>query len=117
MSPGRGIGRLLLVLRFVTNAAGLFFKLSCCPGWGGGGGGGGFSPVERPDIVTRARLRLIAAYVSVASITAISLCLLRRLSWSSVARAALAGAGGSGVAIARLTWGNLLPYPKKKNKH
>ena len=92
---GRGMADWLLILAFVTVAAGLFFKIAAVPfhQWA-------------PDVYEGAPTP-IAAYVSVASKTA---------SFALLVRLFIGVFGGSqpmwqglvaGVAIASLTWGNL----------
>src|SRR5258705_2764652 len=92
---GRGMVDWLLVLSFVTIAAGLFFKVAAVPfhQWA-------------PDIYEGAPTP-IAAYVSVASIAASFALLLRLFIWVFGGSQPLWQELGAGVAIASLTLGNL----------
>jgi NADH-quinone oxidoreductase subunit N len=92
---GLGMADWLLVLSFVTIAAGLFFKVAAVPfhQWA-------------PDVYEGAPTP-IAAYISVASKTA-SFALLVRLFFGVFGRSEPMWQGlVAGVAIASLTWGNL----------
>src|SRR5882757_11331477 len=92
---GRGMVDWLLVLSFVTIAAGLFFKVAAVPfhQWA-------------PDIYEGAPTP-IAAYVSVASITASFALLVRLFVWVFLGSQPMRQGLVAGVAIASLTWGNL----------
>src|SRR6266850_703118 len=92
---GRGMADWLLILSFVTVAAGLFFKVAAVPfhQWA-------------PDVYEGAPTP-IAAYVSVASKTAGFALLVRLFVWVFLGSQPLWQGLVAGVAIASLTWGNL----------
>jgi len=92
---GRGMADWLLILAFVTVAAGLFFKIAAVPfhQWA-------------PDVYEGAPTP-IAAYVSVASTTASLALLLRLFIWVFGGSQPIWQGLVAGVAIASLTWGNL----------
>src|SRR5437899_5327918 len=92
---GRGMADWLLILAFVTVAAGLFVKIAAVPfhQWA-------------PDVYEGAPTP-IAAYVSVASTTASLALLLRLFIWVFGGSQPIWQGLVAGVAIASLTWGNL----------
>jgi len=92
---GRGMADWLLILSFVTVAAGLFVKIAAVPfhQWA-------------PDVYEGAPTP-IAAYVSVASTTASLALLLRLFIWVFGGSQPIWQGLVAGVAIASLTWGNL----------
>src|SRR5246127_2539300 len=92
---GRGMADWLLILSFVTVAAGLFFKVAAVPfhQWA-------------PDVYEGAPTP-IGAYVSVASKTASFALLLRLFIWVFGGSQPIWQGLVAGVAIASLTWGNL----------
>jgi NADH-quinone oxidoreductase subunit N len=92
---GRGMADWLLILSFVTVAAGLFFKVAAVPfhQWA-------------PDVYEGAPTP-IAAYVSVASKTASFALLVRLFIWVFGGSQPIWQGLVAGVAIASLTWGNL----------
>jgi NADH-quinone oxidoreductase subunit N len=92
---GRGMADWLLILSFVTIAAGLFFKIAAVPfhQWA-------------PDVYEGAPTP-IAAYVSVASKTASFALLIRLFIWVFGGSQPIWQGLVAGVAIASLTWGNL----------
>jgi len=92
---GRGMVDWLLILSFVTIAAGLFFKVAAVPfhQWA-------------PDVYEGAPTP-IAAYLSVASITASFALLVRLFIWVFGGSQPVWQVLVAGVAIASLTWGNL----------
>ena len=92
---GRGMADWLLVLSFVTIAAGLFFRVAAVPfhQWA-------------PDVYEGAPTP-IAAYVSVASKTASFALLVRLFIWVFDGSQPMWQGLVAGVAIASLTWGNL----------
>jgi len=92
---GRGMADWLLILSFVTVAAGLFFKVAAVPfhQWA-------------PDVYEGAPTP-IAAYVSVASKTASFALLIRLFIWVFGGSQPIWQGLVAGVAIASLTWGNL----------
>jgi NADH-quinone oxidoreductase subunit N len=92
---GRGMADWLLILSFVTVAAGLFFKIEAVPfhQWA-------------PDVYEGAPTP-IAAYVSVASKTASFALLIRLFIWVFGGSQPIWQGLVAGVAIASLTWGSL----------
>src|SRR5258706_25643 len=92
---GRGMADWLLILSFVTVAAGLFVKIAAVPfhQWA-------------PDVYEGAPTP-IAAYVSVASTTASLALLVRLFIWVFGGSQPMWQGLVAGVAIASLTWGNL----------
>jgi NADH-quinone oxidoreductase subunit N len=92
---GRGMADWLVILAFVTVAAGLFFKVAAVPfhQWA-------------PDVYEGAPTP-IAAYVSVASKTASFALLVRLFVWVFLGSQPIWQGLVAGVAIASLTWGNL----------
>jgi NADH-quinone oxidoreductase subunit N len=92
---GRGMADWLLVLSFVTIAAGLFFRVAAVPfhQWA-------------PDVYEGAPTP-IAAYLSVASKTASFALLVRLFIWVFDGSQPMWQGLVAGVAIASLTWGNL----------
>jgi len=92
---GSGMADWLMILSFVTVAAGLFFKIAAVPfhQWA-------------PDVYEGAPTP-IAAYVSVASQAASFALLIRLFSWVFGGSQPIWQGLVAGVAIASLTWGNL----------